>query len=99
MRVVLIDDVLSNLIFMRQLVRQLGENTILDFTNPLKALAVLRRHSADLILVDYRMPGMDGITFIREVRAISGLEDIPILMVTTSEDREVLLAALDAGAT
>jgi response regulator RpfG family c-di-GMP phosphodiesterase len=99
MRIMLVDDVASNLVFLREMVRQLGDCAILNFTDPVKALAHVRGSGADLVLVDYRMPGLNGVKFIQGVRAIPGCEDVPVVMVTTSDERDVRLAALQAGAT
>jgi two-component system response regulator RpfG len=57
------------------------------------------RHVADLVLVDYMMPDMDGIEFVKRLRAVPGYEHIPIVMVTVHDDRKVRYAALDAGIT
>lgn len=99
MRVLLVDDVATNLMLLHQVVRKIGGCSAFSFTDPLKALEEVRRADVDLILVDYRMPGMNGIEFIREARRVPGVEDVPIVMVTTSDEREVRMAALDCGAT
>ena len=99
MRVVLIDDVTTNLMILRAVVSRVGECEIVSFTDPVKALADVVEAGADLVMVDYHMPGMNGIRFIQSARTIPGCEEIPIVMVTTSDEREVRLAALDAGAT
>jgi two-component system response regulator RpfG len=57
------------------------------------------RHIADLVLVDYMMPEMDGIEFVKRLRALPGYEHVPIVMVTVHDDRKVRYAALDAGIT
>jgi adenylate cyclase len=52
----------------------------------------------DLILMDIRMPGMDGIAACRRIKAVPELHDIPIIMVTSSDDTGDLQLAFDAGA-
>jgi two-component system response regulator RpfG len=51
------------------------------------------------VLVDYMMPDMDGIEFVKRLRALPGYEHVPIVMVTVHDDRKVRYAALDAGIT
>ena len=63
------------------------------------ALDEARRTRFDLIIVDYMMPGIDGLTLIREVRSLPDYVDVPIVMVTTVDQREICYAALEAGAT
>jgi DNA-binding response OmpR family regulator len=58
------------------------------------ALAVMRSEALDLILADWRMPGMNGLDLCRAIRATS---DVPIIMVTSKQDgrSEALAAGAD----
>ena len=53
---------------------------------------------ADIALVDWNMPEVDGITFVRAVRADAGHAALPIVMVTTNVEIEHVAHALEAGA-
>src|SRR5712675_2567837 len=68
-------------------------------SSDLDAMVWATRHICDLVLVDYMMPDMDGIEFVKRLRAIPGYEHVPIVMVTVHDDRKVRYAALDAGIT
>jgi two-component system chemotaxis response regulator CheY len=52
----------------------------------------------DLALVDWNMPEMDGLAFIQTVRADAAHARLRLMMVTTENDVERLVAALEAGA-
>jgi len=52
----------------------------------------------DVVLVDWNMPVMDGLEFIKQVRATSAYAGLPILMVTTENEVAQLQLALNAGA-
>ena len=54
---------------------------------------------ADVILLDIKMPNMDGIDACRRIKAIDAFADIPIIMVTARNQKDWLQAAFDAGAT
>jgi two-component system chemotaxis response regulator CheY len=54
--------------------------------------------SVDVILVDWLMPGMDGIEFIHAVRANRAFDGIPVMMVTTETEMPRVALALQAGA-
>jgi two-component system chemotaxis response regulator CheY len=52
----------------------------------------------DVILVDWNMPVMDGLTFIKAVRAREDLRDISLMMVSTESEQGNIVRALAAGA-
>src|SRR5437016_4931936 len=52
----------------------------------------------DVVLVDWNMPEMDGIAFVRAVRADAAYARLPLMMVTTNGDLSHVAEALDAGA-
>jgi two-component system chemotaxis response regulator CheY len=52
----------------------------------------------DLVLVDWNMPEMDGISFVRAVRAEPGYGALPMMMVTTNAELAHVSKALEAGA-
>jgi len=60
------------------------------------ALTLWSRHRPDVTLVDISMPGLDGISMVRQLR--SAHPQARVLMLSSSEDQEDVLAALDAGA-
>ncbi len=64
-----------------------------------EALAVLDAGTRpEVILVDWNMPVMDGLSFIKAVRAREDLRDISLMMVTTESEQGQIVRALAAGA-
>ena len=59
----------------------------------------MRRGHADLIVLDFMMPGMDGHEFVAKVRALPGAKAVPIVMITAATERQVRHRALDLGVT
>ncbi len=57
-----------------------------------------RMEKADIALVDWNMPEMDGIAFLREVRANVQYNALPVMMVTTNSELAHVAQALEAGA-
>lgn len=98
--IVIIDDQMTSRQILVQLVRSLEDGlNIQSFADPLEALNWSMRNPVDLVLVDYKMPEMNGIEFIRRFRRDPACESIPIIMVTAIEDRSVRYDALEVGAT
>jgi PAS domain S-box-containing protein len=69
------------------------------FGDPLDALEWLEGNRIDLVITDFKMPGMDGAEFTRRLRALPGKSSVPVLVVTAHDDRGFRVRALDAGAT
>jgi two-component system, chemotaxis family, chemotaxis protein CheY len=64
-----------------------------------EALAVIDAGTRpDVILVDWNMPVMDGLAFIKHVRARADLRDVSLVMVTTESEQANIVRALAAGA-
>jgi putative two-component system response regulator len=61
-------------------------------------LAWVTGNVPDLIIVDYMMPELDGIEFIRLVREMPGRQLVPILMITANDQKQIRYSALDIGA-
>ena len=99
-RVVIVDDRSTARSLLEGLARTLEPGVVVSsFADPLEALAHMQVETPDLIITDYRMPGMDGIEFTRRVRAERRLSDVPLIIVTVVEDRQVRYQALENGAT
>ena len=62
------------------------------------AVSVVRRHRPDVVLMDVRMPGTDGIAATRELAGVAARDPVPVLVITTFDLDEYVFAALRAGA-
>ncbi len=98
MNIIVVDDTPINVTLISHLVRRIDECVPFEFTDPQKGLAWCLEQVPDLVIVDYMMPELDGIEFVRQLRACAGREDVPVLMVTANDQIEVRHQALDAGA-
>lgn len=82
----LFDDVESKCIFM-------------EATDGEDALMQLETNHVDLVLLDWNMPKLSGIDFLKQVRAIEKYSDLPIIMVTSETAKFNVIEALKNGAT
>lgn len=94
--IVVIEDELEIREFFCLLLRRDGHK-VLSADTAEQGLELVGKGAPDLIIVDWMLPGMSGIDFVRNLRAM-GLRSSPILMVTAKADSESIVAGLRAGA-
>lgn len=99
MSVLIVDDNPTNLMVLRHLVGRMDNCEPLTMNSAEDALAWCQHNTPDLILTDYMMPGMDGLSMVQALRELPHIQDIPVIMVTTSDMKEVRQNALEGGAT
>src|SRR3954470_15974706 len=98
MRALVIDDSRAVRAFIRPILRELNVEVV-EAGDGREGLDRLREFpDTELVLVDWNMPEMDGLEFIRTVRADRAYDAVRIMMVTTETEQEQVIRALDAGA-
>jgi two-component system response regulator RpfG len=99
-KVLVVDDESTGRSILTKIIQQAEKDISVEaFDNPLEALKWLDKNHPDLIITDYRMPGINGVEFIKKIRKKDNCHDIPIMMITVVSEKEVRYDALDAGAT
>lgn len=100
MKILLIDDSGTMRKIQRNVLNQMGYDDILEAENGEDAIFKMKEvnFAIDLILCDWNMPKMDGLTFVKKINSVPNLARIPVIMVTTEGEKEKVLAALQAGA-
>ena len=70
---------------------------VITVNSGVRALKYLEMEKPDLILLDIQMDPMDGIETLQKIRAMKGLTDIPVIMLTGVEEKESVLASARLG--
>ncbi len=96
-KVLVIDDVQTNLTLFGKVVAQIPETEAVCFTSSKDALQWASTNECVLIIVDQSMPEMSGIEFISELRG-RGNSSTPIVMITGHSEKELQRDALKRGA-
>ena len=96
--VLIVDDTEINLILFAALVKKLDDCVPHTFAQARDALSWVRDNDPDLVIVDYMMPDMDGLEFIRALRELPGRGAVPIVMITANDQKQLRYRALDLGA-
>ncbi len=97
-QILIVDDNATNLTLFRHLLRKIDDTEVVCFDDPVSALSWCELHEPDMILVDYMMPDVDGLEFIRRLRRINGRNTVPVVMVTADTQTDVRHQALKLGA-
>lgn len=98
MKVLIIDDSRTMRRLLSSFISSITQNVV-EAVDGRDALAVLERESPiDLALVDWDMPVMNGLDFVKAVRADPRYADVKLMMVTAQNSYETVLEAIEAGA-
>jgi serine phosphatase RsbU (regulator of sigma subunit) len=96
-RIVVIDDNANDLQVIRRSLERRGYDAVPAASGE-EGLTLARQQLPDAIIVDYRMPAMDGFEFARVVKADPELQTIPVLMLTGADSATHVVEGLGAGA-
>jgi len=98
-RVVLADDQALIRAGFRVLIEVAGDITVVgEAVNGEQAVELARGERADVVLMDIRMPGVDGLEATRRIAADEGLAGVKVIILTTFESDEYVYQALRVGA-
>lgn len=99
MKILIVDDMQPVRQAIANILRVYGFSDISYASNGEVGLDVARRKQIDLVLLDWNMPKMTGIEFLRELRILDGYQNIPVIMVTAENNAERVHEAINAGVT
>ncbi|HWI67378.1 MAG TPA: response regulator [Nitrospiraceae bacterium] len=99
-RALIVDDSSVMRKIIERALRQAGLNSLVAFEagSGIEGLDLLKTRQFDLILSDINMPSMDGLEFVRQIRAQDLARGVPVVMITTESSEEHVKQAIQAGA-
>lgn len=97
-RILIVDDSEINVLLLQKMLSKGGYRNVETLTDPLKVAEQYQARSYDLILLDIRMPGMDGFQVMEELNRVKGDDYLPVLVLTAELDAEVMNRSLERGA-
>jgi two-component system chemotaxis response regulator CheY len=95
MRILLVDDSKTMRNIQKAVLTQLGHTEVLEACDGQDALSKSVAFKPELMLVDWNMPNMDGLTFVKTYRQTNKVT--PIIMVTTESEKARVIEAIKAG--
>ena len=96
LKFLVVDDFSTMRRIVRNILRQLGFQNVVEADDGTSAWDVLNREKIDFIVSDWNMPQMTGIELLRKVRASEQFAHIPFLMVTAEAQQENIIEAVQA---
>ena len=94
MRVLIVDDESLIRMDLRDIIESCGHEVVAEGTNGVEALALCKKHKPDIILMDVKMPELDGI---EAARQIGFQHEAPVVLLTSYSQQDLIDKARDSG--
>jgi len=95
-RILIVDDQAANILLLERVLAGAGYSCITSTMDPFAVCGLHQTHQYDLILLDLKMPGMDGFEVMEALKKIDAESYVPVLVITAEPNHKV--RALQAGA-
>lgn len=97
-RILIADDVPANVAMLTRLLESVGYGSVRSTTDSLQIVPIYQAYRPDLLLLDLKMPGMDGFQVLEKLGETKGDDYLPVIIVSAQDDQENRLRALALGA-
>lgn len=94
-KILIVDDQFGIRILLNEVLQKEGYDTY-QAANGIQALEIVTKHSPDLVLLDMKIPGMDGIEILKRMRVVD--KDIRVIIMTAYGELDMIQEAKDLGA-
>lgn len=96
--ILIVDDQMTNIMLLESILQHAGYTHVHSTQDPTQVVPLLKELNPDLICLDIRMPELNGFQIMGQLKIIHQHAYLPILVLTSEEDRETRLRALESGA-
>jgi EAL domain-containing protein (putative c-di-GMP-specific phosphodiesterase class I)/DNA-binding NarL/FixJ family response regulator len=97
-RVMVVDDNAANTALVAKVLTRAGLNDVLEVNDPMTVAGLLDDHDPDLVLLDLRMPGLDGFAVLEVVQRYAAGTYLPVIIITADDTHASVERALSLGA-
>jgi two-component system chemotaxis response regulator CheY len=97
MKVLVVDDFATMRKIVRNILKQIGFDNLVEAEDGQAALQVLKSENIGLVVTDWNMPNMTGLELLEKIRTDPQTSKLPVLMVTAEGLKENVVAAVKAG--
>ncbi len=97
MKVLVVDDFATMRKIIKNVLKQISIENVVEAENGKHALATLKKEEVDLIISDWIMPEMTGIEFLKACKDDDTTKSIPFIMVTAEAQKDCIMEAIKSG--
>jgi two-component system, chemotaxis family, chemotaxis protein CheY len=97
MKILVVDDFATMRKIIKNVLKQLNLENVVEAENGKHALTVLKKEEIDLIISDWIMPEMTGIDFLKACKEDESIKMIPFIMVTAEAQKDCIMEAIKSG--
>lgn len=97
MKILVVEENVTMASALRYMLRHMGFTHIVELNDGAEALELMRREMFDLVILDWVIPSLSGVALVKWMRSTDAHERTPVIMVTTKDQAEDVLVAVEAG--
>jgi EAL domain-containing protein (putative c-di-GMP-specific phosphodiesterase class I)/FixJ family two-component response regulator len=97
-RVLAVDDTVANTLLLKGILQKAGLHDVVEVNDPTEVVDQLETLAPDLVLLDLRMPGIDGFELLGHIQRFAAGTMLPVIIVSSDDSRASVSRALDLGA-
>jgi two-component system chemotaxis response regulator CheY len=97
MRILVVDDSSTMRRIIANTLKKIGCEDIVEAGNGAEGLQQIGAGGVEFVVTDWNMPIMNGLEFVRQLRGIAAMAQVPVLMVTTNAEHSDIAGAKEAG--
>ena len=98
LQLVVVDDQLTMRALVRAGLQQIGIPNTREFPGAAEAWTAIQTNPAHVVISDFNMPGMDGLEFLRTMRASPAMKNTAFILLTGRADKDLVARAVQFGA-
>ncbi len=98
-RILIVDDMSTERKKLGYLMKDLGYENIVEATDGNEGLKILEQEGGKigLVMSDLNMPNMNGLEFLKKIRATDAIKEVPFMIFSTESEREIIIEAMISG--
>ena len=96
-KILIVDDNAANILLLEKMLKISGYNNIETSTDSREVIDLTNRFKPDLMLLDFRMPYLDGLQIVDSLNVFKNSNTLPIIMISAENEQEYYELALSKG--